>query len=112
MIIGTPIIHDGTGTTAYYSPAFPRGGDAALFSIDVTHEGGSPTMVVTIEHKNQVDVSWTTLGTFGAITAVGLSSLDVSGGIMELVRYAFTFSAGSAGDFFHVIVPAPAWRLY
>jgi hypothetical protein len=112
MIVGTPIIHDGMGTEAYYSPAFPRGGDAALFSVDVTHEGGSPTMVVTLEHKNEVDTSWSTLGTFSNITATGLATLDVTASIKELVRFAFTFSAGSAGDFFHVIVPAPAWRPY
>jgi hypothetical protein len=112
MIVGTPIIHDGTGTTPYYSPAFPRGGDAALFSVDVTHEGGSPTMVVTVEHKNEMDTSWSTLGTFSNITTTGLETLDIDGSIKEVVRFKFTFSAGSAGDFFHVIVPAPAWRPY
>lgn len=111
MIIGTTIIHDGTGTTPYYSPAFPRGGDAALFSIDVTHEGGSPTMVVKVEHKNAVDAAFELAGTFSGITSTGVVSLDVTG-LKELVRLSYEFSAGDAGDFFHVVVPAPAWRLY
>jgi hypothetical protein len=111
MILGAQITHDGTGTDAYYSPAFPRGGDAAVFSLDVTHKKGSPTMVVTVEDKNEADPSWGTAGTFSNITATGVATLDVAT-LSELVRFAFTFSAGSAGDFFHVIVPAPAWRPY
>jgi hypothetical protein len=111
MIVGTQITHDGTGTTPYYSPSFPRGGEAAVFSIDVTHKGGTPTMGVDVEHKNVEDTSWSTADSFTAISATGLATKDVSG-LKEEVRFAFTFSAGSAGDFFHVVVPAPAWRPY
>jgi hypothetical protein len=111
MIVGTQIPHDGTGTTAYYSPSFPRGGEAAVFSIDVTHICGTPTMGVAVEHKNVEDTSWATADNFTAITATGLATKDISG-LKEEIRFAFTFSAGSAGDFFHVIVPAPAWRPY
>lgn len=111
MIVGTQITHDGTGTTAYYSPSFPRGGEAAVFSVDVTHMRGGPTMVVTVEHKNVEDTSWSTAGTFSNITTTGLATKDISG-LKEEIRFAFTFTAGSAGEFFHVIVPAPAWRPY
>jgi hypothetical protein len=111
MIVGSQIEHDGTGTTAYYSPSFPRGGEAAVFSVDVTHKMGSPTLVVTVEHKNLEDTSWTTADTFSNITATGVATKDISG-LKEEVRFAFTFSAGSAGNFFHVIIPAPAWRPY
>ena len=112
MITGFQITHDGTGTTPYLSPAFPRGGDAAVFSLEVTHEGGSPTMVVAVQHRNNIDTTWSTVGTFGAITDVGVSNLDISAGLEEMIRFSFTFSAGNAGDFFHVIVAAPAWRPY
>jgi hypothetical protein len=111
MIVGSTIIHDGTGTTAYYSPSFPRGGEAAVFSIDVTHKAGSPNMGVAVEHKNVEDTSWATADSFAVITATGLATKDISS-LKEEIRFAFTFSGGSAGDFFHVIVPAPAWRPY
>ena len=111
MIVGTQITHDGSGTTAYYSPSFPRGGEAAVFSIDVTHMSGGPTLNVAVEHKNVEDTSWGTADSFSGITTTGLATKDISG-LKEELRLAFTFSAGSAGNFFHVIVPAPAWRPY
>jgi hypothetical protein len=111
MIVGTQITHDGTGTTAYYSPSFPRGGEAAVFSIDVTHVSGSPIMGVTVEHKNVEDTSWGTADSFANITGTGLATKDISG-LKEEIRLAFTFSSGAAGNFFHVIVPAPVWRPY
>lgn len=112
MIVGTTVFHDGTGTTAYYSPSFPRGGLAAVFSMDVTHKNGaSVAMTVTVEHKNDDETAWTTAGSFSSITTTGTKTVDVSS-IKEEVRLAFTFTAGSAGNFFHVVISAPAWRPY
>ncbi|MHC4490398.1 MAG: hypothetical protein ACYTDU_02070 [Planctomycetota bacterium] len=111
MIVGSQITHDGTGTTPYYSPSFPRGGEAAVFSVDVTHMGGTPTLVVTVDHKNVEDTSWSTAGTFSNISATGVATKDISS-LKEELRFAFTFAAGTVQDFFHVIVPAPAWRPY
>ena len=110
MIVGTTIIHPGD-TTAYYSPSFPRGGEAANFSLDVTHLVGTVTFVVDIEHKNLEDTTWASAGTFTAITATGVQVKDLTG-LKEEIRIKFAFSAGSAGDFVHVIVAAPAWRPY
>ena len=111
MIVGTTIFHDGTGTTPFYSPSFPRGGLAAIFSVDTTHISGAPTLVITVEHKNEDETTWGTAGTFTGITAPGVSTKDVTS-LKEEVRLAFTYSAGSAGNFFHVIVSAPSWRPY
>jgi len=109
MIMSTYIIHDGAGTTPYYSPSISRGGLAALFSIDVTHQGGTPSMSVAVEHKNRDDVTWGVAGSFPAVSAVGVQTLNQSG-LKEQIRFAFTFSSGNQGDFFAVMVPAPAWR--
>jgi hypothetical protein len=79
--------------------------------MDVTHKSGSPTMVVTVEHKNVDETSWSTAGTFSSVTSTGVATLDVTS-LKEEIRIAFTFSAGSAGDFYHVVVSAPAWRAY
>jgi hypothetical protein len=111
MIVGTQITHDGTGTTAYYSPSFRRGGEAAVFSVEATHKGGTPTLTVVVEHKNVEDTSWGTADTFSAIAATGLATKDISG-LKEELRFAFTFASGNLNDFFHVIVAAPAWRPY
>ena len=110
MIVGTQITVMG-GTVPYYSPSFPRGGEAALFSLEVTHKWGtSPSLAVTIEHKNMEDVSWATAASFSAITATGVATKDISG-LKEEIRISF-LPTGTDGEAFHVIVPAPAWRPY
>ncbi len=111
MIVGTTIIHDGTGTTPYYSPAFPRGGLAALFSLDVTHMSGSPTLSVAVQHKNADETTWGAAGSFAAISGTGVATKDITG-LKEEIRLNFTFTAGSAGNFVHIVVAAPAWRPY
>lgn len=110
MIVGTSIIHPGSAT-AYYSPSFPRGGEAANFSLDTTQVSGSPTLGILVEHKNYDEVTWGTAGTFTSITTTGVSTLDVTG-IKEELRLKYAFSAGSAGDLVHLVVAAPAWRPY
>ena len=110
-LVGMTLLHDGTGTTPYYSDTFPRGGLAAVFSLDVTHEAGAPTLQVAIEHKNKSDSAFTTAAGFANITGTGVFSKDITG-IKELCRWAFVFGAGSAGEFFHVVEGAIAWRPY
>ena len=113
MIIGSTIMHDGTGTTPYYTPSFPRGGEAAVFSLDVTHWGatGALTLVVTVEHKNSDETAWAPAGTFTNITAAGVSTKDLNT-LKEEIRIAFTYTVGALGDFSHVVISAPAWRPY
>ena len=109
MIVGTQITVMG-GTVAFYSPSFPRGGEAALFSLEVTHISGSPSLAVDVEHKNEDDTTWSSAGAFSAITATGLATKDISG-LKEELRIKF-LPTGTDGEAFHVIVPAPAWRPY
>ena len=110
MINGTQVTVMG-GVTPFYSPSFPRGGEAALFSLEVTHKmGTSPSLAVTIDHKNADETSWTAAGAFTAITATGVATKDISS-LKEELRFAFT-PTGTDGDAFHVIVAAPAWRPY
>ena len=64
MIVGSTIMHPGD-TSSYYSPSFPRGGQAATFTVDVTHlSGGSVTFIVAVEHKNADDTTWSNAATF------------------------------------------------
>ena len=83
----------------------------ALFGRD-RHKSGSPTLNVSIEHKNEDETAFSTVGSFSNITAAGVATKDISGGLKEELRLVFAFSAGSAGDFFHLIIAAPAWRPY
>ena len=99
------------GGSPFYSPSFGRGGEAALFSLEVTHKmGTSPSLAVVVEHKNEEDTTWAAAGAFTAITATGVASKDVSG-LKEEVRFNFT-PTGTDGDAFHVVVAEPAWRPY
>lgn len=75
-----------------------------MFSVNVTHLGGPPTFNVEVLHKNADDTAWGSAGTFDAIKTKDLT------GLKEQLKFKYTFSAGSAGDFVHFIVPAPTWR--
>lgn len=106
MVVGTTILKMGSGV--FYSPQFSRGGLAAEFSLECTHEAGAANMTVDVEHRNSSDTAWAVVGTFGSITATGVYALNVTG-IKEIVRVAYTLT-GTDLTGFHVILGAPAWR--
>ena len=110
MVVGTTITkYDGN---AYYSPSFSRGGLAGTFAIDVTHLYGSPTVTVTIQHRDEHDTTFADLGSFSAITATGSDQVDLTG-IKQIVRFRYEFDAGDdATDAMHFIMQAPSWRPY
>jgi len=109
LLIGTLITV--MGGSPFYSPSFGRGGESALFSLEVTHKlGTSPSLTVEVEHKNFEDTAWSSAGAFTSITATGVASKDVSG-LKEECRFKYT-PTGTDGDAFYVIVAAPAWRPY
>ena len=110
MIVGTTLFKmDGT---EYYSPEFPRGGLAATFAVDVTHLVGSPTITFTVEHRNEDEQSFATLGSFSAITSVGAASVDITGA-KEILRFKVEFDgADDATDGVHFLMQAPSWRPY
>lgn len=110
MVNGSTVIHPGS-TAKYYSPPFPRRGEAATFNVDALLVAGTPTLVIDVEHRNLADTSWVVAGTFPNITAAGVETVDVSG-LKELVRLSYRFSAGVLGNFVHLTVQTPAWRLY
>ena len=111
MIVGTQITVMG-GTVPFYSPSFGRGGEAALFSLEVTHMfGSSPSLAVDIEHKNADDTTWSSAGSFSAITTAGIVATKDISGLKEELRFKF-LPTGTDGEAFHVIVAEPAWRPY
>jgi len=98
---------------ATYTTAIPRLADSATFRIDVVtfHDaGGSPSVTVTIEHRNQNENNWSTAETFTAITTTGLASRTVSG-LRDLVRLKFQFTAGPAASYARFLILPPIWEM-
>ena len=97
-----------------YSPWFARGGDNAIFTLDVVQYmlGTNNSLTVEVLTKSSEDT-----GDGDAIsnvvitaTAAGRSSVEcdstVSNGINELVRYKFTVSGDSTGSvLFRMLTP-------
>lgn len=106
-ILGDTLVHDGAGSDPYYSPPFGRGGESAVFTVEVTVRYANPTLVFEVEHKNAEDTSWSSAGSTSTSTT-GVVTLEVST-LKEELRIKFTFSSIVTGDFVHVIVPAPMW---
>ena len=111
MIVGRTLLYlDGNPC---YSPEFPRVGLAATFAVDVTHFllGGQSDLLISVQHRNSEDQSFTTLASFTPITAVGASELDATGA-KEILRYLYVFNviSGSpaATDGVHLLMQAPA----
>jgi hypothetical protein len=70
------------------------------------------TFTITVEHKNSEDTAWTLLGSFAAITAIGVSPpLNVSG-IKEELRFTYVVGGAAPTDAVYFNVPAPSWRPY
>ena len=111
MVIGTTLYKlDGN---PYYSPEFGRGGLAATFSVDVTHVTGSLVgFLISVETRNSEDTTWSSLGSFSAITAATADSKDLTG-CKEIVRFVYLFDASDASTAaVHFLMQAPSWRPY
>ena len=110
MVVGTTLFKGGGND--YFSPPLPRGGLAATFAVDVDNVIGTPSVTITVQHRNQEDTSWTDAGSFSAITAAGQSTVDVTS-LKEVLRFKYAFDAGDAAlDGFHFLMQAPSWRPY
>ena len=107
MFLGQYIVKH--GGQAYYSPPFGRGGDAATFTVAVTHLAGTPTFDLEVEHKNEADTSWGSLGSFSGITALGIHNASFSG-IKEMLRFKGSFSSAPATDGVVVVFYPVVWK--
>jgi hypothetical protein len=110
MFVGTYLIKSDETDIIYTAP-FPRGGLAALFTVEATQVAGSPTLNLQVEHKNRNETAWAAAGAFSDITTEGVYTQDVTG-IKQQVRIAAALSGGSQGDFV-VLVLRPdgiSWR--
>src|SRR5690242_5095318 len=108
MLIGEYIMRL-TGLDQFSAP-FGRGGQNAMFSIDVLDvPGGGVALNIDIEHKNLEDTVWTTLGSFSVINSTGVKTLTVTA-LKEMLRFNYSVSGGgapSASDTFYINTLAP-----
>ena len=111
MLIGEYIMRL-TGLDQFSAP-FGRGGQNAMFSIDVLDvPANGATLAIDVEHKNLADTSWTALGSFASITSTGVKTL-IAAGALEMLRFNYSISGGSgpsAADTFYINTLAPVWR--
>jgi len=111
MIIGQTVF----GGT-YFSPWFPRRGDAALFAGEVIAAGGA-TLTLGLQTKNSEDadqnnITTASTGTIASVTGIGAGVVGTVTGssLKELVRFAYV-AAGSSTQWVHFRVLPPAWRM-
>ena len=100
-----------------YSPWFPRGGDNLRATLDLIAVSGSGKLRVDVFTKNTEDpgdgsnadstlkIDTSTTGR----TTIEWPASSASPGLLELCRYKFSFSAGSAGDRALFRMLPPVW---
>ena len=109
MVVGTTLMKL-TGA-AYYSPSFGRGGNAAVFGCEALIVSSGASLDIDVEHKNVEDTTWASKGSFTTISAVGVSTKDLSG-LKEQIRFKYVVNGATATDAVHFNMLAPAWRPY
>ena len=95
-----------------YSPPFPRGGQGVVVTVEVfSVPGGTRFLQLGVEHKNEVDTSWSPFGSFSSISSTGIQTLSLSG-CKEMLRliYRVAGAASQPQTAFYVNVPAQTWR--
>lgn len=111
MIIGQTVF----GGT-YLSPWFPRRGDAAIFAAELIAATGTLNFGIQTKNAEETDVAPLPSGT-GTFTtsgnmlgsAPGVGTVQVTGGLKELVRFYYGVSSSTAWVHFRVL--PPAWRM-
>jgi hypothetical protein len=107
MLVGQYFMRFGAGVTQY-SPSFPRGGEAAVFSIEILALISGTSITLAVEHKNLEDTNWGSLGNVNA-TSVGVWPLSVTG-LKEEVRLTYVVGGNNDTDTVYANVLAPQWR--
>jgi hypothetical protein len=112
MLIGQSVLAP-TGGAIYYSPWFPRQGNAFRVVIEVLRASSEANValscVVQTKNNENADSSASTLTTFSpTITANTVSSASVEG-CLELVRYQFTVTGTTSTRWLHFRSDPPIW---
>jgi len=95
-LIGSLVISPGSVSPVYSNPV-PRGGGAAIFSLEVLELNAAVSLEITLENKNRGDTSWGTLISLTPISATGVESKHVTG-VKELCRVVAQFGTGTSSS--------------
>ncbi len=117
MLIGQSLLAITSGDTVYYTPWFPRGGNALTVVIEVLRSSGVPgTFNCQVQTKNQEDAdsSATSVGSAIAVTAsttaYSTTRARRTEGCKELVRYAYSLKASVSTCWVHMRANPPIWE--
>ena len=92
-----------------YSPEFGRGGLNGYFAVNIFQILNSPTLTITLEGRADDGTSWSTVGTFSAITSTGTKQL-IQGSLPQVLRYKFDITGASETSGVCIQLFAPQWR--
>ena len=99
-----------TPKSSLYSPWFPRGGDAAVFTLEVISINGL-TLTWVVETKNSEDANSaaSTVGSAVTATTTGLKYTATLTGFEELVRFRYDTGSSASMDWVHFRALNPSW---
>ena len=126
MLLGQLLDGGKSRTTTYFSPWFPRAGNAGVFSCQVFDSAGlsgSDSFSITVQTKNEEDsdksasvplnggpITMTVTALAETSFAVG-GSFSAGAGFLELVRFKYDLvnTTGTADPWVHFRILAPNW---
>ena len=119
MLIGQSIVAPNAANVVYYSPWFPRKGNAFFPSVQYLNRSGAVTFTCQMQTKNNEDsdASPASLGSSFSIQMTTLGEVTLGAvptplpivGCLELVRYKMTISGSGADRWVHFRMMAPVW---
>ncbi len=117
MLIGQSLLAITSGDTVYYTPWFPRGGNALTVVVEVLRASGATTKFeCQVQTKNQEDAdsAATSVGTAISVnsstTQYKTTSARRTNGCKELVRYAYSIRASGSPCWIHMRTNPPIWE--
>jgi hypothetical protein len=115
MLIGQSVLAP-TGGATYYSPWFPRQGDACTVVIETMRASGTlTTFSCQVETKNNEDADSAATNVGSAITITTSTTASATttaarSGFKELVRYKFTATGSGSTRWIHFRSNPPIWQ--
>lgn len=127
MLLGQLLDGSKSKTVTYFSPWFPRNGNAAVFTCQVFDgvglSGGSDVFRITVQTKNEEDSDKSSSAVLNggpitiSMTPLAETSFHAGGnfssgaGFLELVRFKYELvnSTGTSDPWVHFRILAPNW---
>ena len=90
-----------------YTPAQPRPASTGLFAFNVTQvsSSGSPSLVVTVQHKDSNDSTWGNHTDFAAVTTAGAVAPLSCANLKEQIRLKLVMGGTNAWERIFITPP-------